>query len=133
MSLKSLTLKNGLNVTQAGDIITVIEDGVNVPGGLHIVSSDLEPETNAPYYAITARNRQAVLDAKTGQFGKAKRSISIASPTLVNGRVVFNTVRLELEVHPAMDNNNYTTMKAMAVQLLATTQTDDFWKRGSLS
>jgi hypothetical protein len=78
--------------------------------------------------------RQPTLDAKTGVYGKDKKSISYAVPqVLTSGQVVFNTIRIEREVHPSLAAATCVEMNKIGAQLLSDTDLDSFWATGSLS
>lgn len=136
MGLKNLVIKDGgLVATTSGSTVSFVEDGVTVPGGLHLITQDTLSQSGMPNYSITARNRAAVLDQKTGQFGKAKRSISVARPFVLPGvgRIVFNTIRIELEIHPLTELIDQDQLRDYATQVILGTNADDFFRYGSLS
>lgn len=138
MGLKNLTLKDAglLDRTFGGSTITLIEDGVVVPGGLHFITAETDDSApGVPKYTVTVRNRPAVLNPKTGLFGKAKRSISVSRPVQLShgGSVVFNTVRFEMEMHPEFDEGKMTSLRDFALQFVALADVDAYWKYGSLS
>jgi len=134
MGLKNLDTHIWVSVTGTGSNIAFSEDGVQIPNGLHLISAEKVADIGLPKYTITAKTRQATLDAKTGILGKAKRTLSMSTPQLLaNGRVIFNTIRLEMEVHPMCPIVDETTLRSAAAQLIATVPMEPFWQNGNLS
>lgn len=133
MGLKTMSLLAGATVAASGgSALAFAEDGVSIQNGLHlIVPSDSDYQTRRQ---VTIKNRQPSLDAKTGVYGKDKKSISLALPiVLADGRVVFNTIRIEREVHPSLSAANALELNKLGAQLLSDADTVDFWATGSLS
>jgi len=131
---------NNLSVATVGTTLTVgtnpidfVSDGAAVPGGLHLISTEMS-DSGLPMWAMTVRNRPAVMDPKTGVFGKAKRSISVATPSvLTGGRVVFNTIRIEQEVHPLCSNSMASALREIAAQMaFVAGPAENFWRYGGL-
>jgi hypothetical protein len=52
---------------------------------------------------------------------------------LASGKVVFNVIRIEREVHPEFSAANATDLNKVGAQLLFDTDMDNFWAAGSLS
>lgn len=111
---------------------TFARDGVAVPNGMHLVDITSSVE-NA--FQITFKTRPGLLDTKTGVYGKSKQSVSISRPhTLASGGVVFDTIRIELEIQPRQySQDSINEMKSIALDLLSSTDAVDFWNRGSLA
>lgn len=133
MGLKSMSLLSGATVAASGGTaLALAEDGVSIQNGLHlIVPSDTDYQTRRQ---VTVKYRPPTLDAKTGSYGKDKKSISLSLPmTLSDGRVVFNTIRLEREVHPSLSAANAAELCALGAQLLVDSDVTQFWATGSLS
>lgn len=133
MGLKSMSLLAGASVSASGGTaLAFAEDGVSIQNGLHlIVPADADYQTRRQ---VTVKYRQPSLDTKTGAYGKDKKSISLALPmTLSDGKVVFNTIRIEREVHPSLSAANAAELCALGAQLLTDADCTSFWATGSLS
>lgn len=134
MGLKSMSLAaNATSVAASGGTaLAFADDGVSIPNGLHLIvpsDSDYQTRRNA-----TVKYRPPALDPKTGSYGKDKKSICFAKPmVLADGRVVFNTIRIEREVHPSLSAAECVELNKLGAQLLTDTDTDAFWASGSLS
>jgi len=133
MGLKSMSLLAGATVSSTGGTALVFaEDGVTIPNGVHLmVPADADYQTRRQ---VTVKNRPPTLNATTGVYGKDKKSISLALPqTLADGKVVFNTIRIEREVHPLLAAASALELNKLGAQLLSDSDTVDFWANGSLS
>lgn len=133
MGLKSMSLLAGASVAASGGTALVFaEDGQSIQNGLHlIVPADADYQTRRQ---VTVKYRPPTLDAKTGSYSKDKKSISLALPqVLTDGRVVFNTIRIEREVHPSLSAANAAELCALGAQLLSDSDCTQFWATGSLS
>lgn len=133
MGLKSMSLLTGATIAASGGVALVFaDDGVTIPNGLHlIVPGDTDYQTRRQ---VTAKYRPPTLDAKTNSYGKDKKSLCLVKPiVLADGRVVFNTIRIEREVHPSVTAADCVELNKLGAQLLSDTDTDAFWATGSLS
>lgn len=133
MGLKSMSLLTGATIAASGGVALVFaDDGVTIPNGLHlIVPGDMDYQTRRQ---VTAKYRPPTLDAKTNSYGKDKKSLCLVKPiVLADGRVVFNTIRIEREVHPSVTAADCVELNKLGAQLLSDTDTDAFWATGSLS
>lgn len=133
MGLKSMSLSAAAtNSTSGGSALGFAEDGVTIQNGLHlIVPTDSDYQTRRQ---VTVKYRQPTLDAKTGLYSKDKKSICLALPqVLTNGSVVFNTIRIEREVHPTLSAANALELNSLGAQMLFDADTTAFWATGSLS
>lgn len=134
MSLKDMTLQGGTpDITVAnGDPIAFAPDGVTVTNGLHLVcTSDEDFSTRR---SLTIKNRPATYDAKTGRYGKDKKTMTLVHPyVLADGSTVFCTFRIEREVHPLRGASVVADMNLLVAQLLIDADTAGFWSTGSLA
>lgn len=133
MGLKNMSLATGATISATGGTaVAFSDDGVSIQNGLHLVvpnDSDYQTRRQA-----TVKYRPPTLDAKTGVYGKDKKSISLALPVVLpSGQVVFNTIRVEREVHPSLSAANATDLNKLGAQLLTDADTDAFWAAGALS
>lgn len=133
MGLKSMSLLASATIsTSGGTALAFADDGQTIANGVHlIVPADTDYQTRRQ---ATAKYRPPTLDQKTGQYGKDKKSISLSKPqVLTDGRVIFNTIRLEREVHPSLSAAEAAELLKLGAQLLTDADVDAFWATGSLS
>jgi hypothetical protein len=134
MALKNMSLSPDatVGITAGAETFSFIDDGVTIQNGLHLVD-----KLDANYQErrqITVKNRPSVVDAKTGAWGKDKKTITLVRPViLTSGQIVFNTLRLEREVHPSSDAGMVAEMLTLGAALLVGPDVGDFWSVGSLS
>lgn len=133
MALKNMSLLTGATIAPSGGTALVFADnGVTISNGIQlIVPGDTDYQTRR---TATVKYRPAAVDVKTGSYGKDKKSISLSKPVvLTDGRVVFNTIRVEREMHPSVAAADCLEMNKLAAQMLVDADTDSFWANGSLS
>lgn len=133
MGLKTMSLLASATVAASGGTALVFaEDGVTIQNGVHlVVPADTDYQTRRQ---VTAKYRPPTLDSKTGAYGKDKKSISLSKPlVLADGRVVFNTIRIEREVHPNLSAADAVELNKLGAQMLADADLDAFWATGALS
>jgi len=133
MGLKTMSLLAGATIAASGGTaLGFTDDGVTIANGLHlVVPADADYQTRRQ---VTVKYRQPTLDAKTGVYGKDKKSISLALPiVLPSGAVVFNTIRIEREIHPSLSAAEALELNKLGAQLLTDSDVENFWAAGSLS
>lgn len=133
MGLKNMSLLASATVSASGGTALVFaEDGVTIQNGVHlVVPADADYQTRRQ---VTAKYRQPTLDPKTGSYSKDKKSISLSKPTVLSdGRVVFNTIRIEREVHPSLSAAECVELNKLGAQMLSDSDLDNFWASGALT
>lgn len=133
MGLKTMSLLAGATVSAAGGAAQVFaEDGITIQNGIHlVVPADADYQTRRQ---ATVKYKAPTLDPKTGTYSKDKKSISYVKPIVLStGQVVFNTVRIEREVHPSLSAAECVEMNKIGAQLLSDTDLDVFWASGGMS
>lgn len=133
MGLKNMSLTASGTIAVSGGTAQVFADnGVTIANGIQlVVPADTDYQVRR---VATVKYRPPTLDPKTGSYGKDKKSISYVVPiVLTDGRVVFNTIRIEREVHPSLAAASCTELNKIGAQLLIDSDTDGFWATGSLS
>lgn len=131
MSLKEMTTKDAATITVTdGTSVTFAEDGISIPNGIHLIaSSDTEYKTRRQ---LTAKTRAGAYDYKTNSYTKDKRSMVLVAPVIDdNLKIVFNTVRLEVEVLPTMSTASKVELLKQAAQLLLSADSEEFWVTGT--
>lgn len=133
MGLKNATILSGASIgVTGGTTINLADNGVQIPNGCQMVVR--EDTDYATRRTVTAKTRPAVIDAKTSEYGKDKKSITLVKPTVLpSGRVIFNVIRVEREVHPTLTAAECFELNKLAVQLLVDGDLDGFWDFGTLS
>lgn len=132
MPLKNMVVYTGATITVAdGSPLTFINNGQSIPGGLQlVVKEDTDYQTKR---ILTVKYRPSSIDAKTGKWGKNKKSMTFVSPmVLADGQVVFNTIRLERELHPSVTAGAARDMNKLAMQFMQDPDTSGFWDDGSM-
>jgi len=132
MGLRTIDLKKDITVTVTdGTSLGFVEDGLSIPNGIHMAcSSDVDFLTRK---SLTAKVRQPTVNTGTGAFGKDKKSIVIAEPVNVGGgKIVFNTLRIEREIHPVAPEGA-AVLNQIGVQVLSSEAMADFWNMGGLN
>lgn len=132
MSLKNMTLKAGGSVTTTGGTdLTFSDDGQTVPGGAHFIVPSVADFNVRPQLTVKYRPPQLGTDRK---YGKDKKTMSYVQPMkLADGTIVFNTLRIEREVHPDMSVADVNGLNILGAQLLTDADADQFWAAGALS
>lgn len=133
MALKNMSLLAAATVAASGGTALVFaDDGITISNGLHlIVPADTDYQTRRQ---VTVKYRPPVINAKTGAYGKDKKTITLVKPvTLTDGTVVFNTFRLEREVHPTLTAAEVLEMNNLAAQMICDADVTAFWATGSMS
>jgi len=133
MGLKTMSLTSAATISvSGGSALAFADDGTLVSNGLHlIVPADADYKTRR---SITVKNRPPSYDAKLIRWSKDKKSVTLVVPqVLADGSTVFNTLRLEREVHPDLAAATATEMNKLGAQLLTDTDLDAFWSTGSLT
>lgn len=135
MGIRSLTLQNSstkAGLTMTGNTpVTYAEDGMVIANGVHVICTS---DALADRRQVTFKSRPATFDAKTSTYAKSKNSISVARPvTLLDGKVSFLTVRVELEAHPEVPEEDVNVLVNHAAELLLGTDYRPFWLYGAKS
>lgn len=132
MGLKTMSLLTGATVSASGGTALAFADnGVSIQNGVQlIVPADTDYQTRRQ---VTAKVKQPIVDSKTGAYGKDRKTISLTKPqVLSDGKVIFNVIRIEREVHPSMAAADVLELNKLGAQLLIDTDLTDFWANGSM-
>jgi hypothetical protein len=134
MGLKTMSLLAATTVSSTGGTALVFaDDGVTIQNGLHlVVPADADYQTRRQ---VTVKYKPPTLDSKTSTYSKDKKSMCLVLPMVeaITGRVVFNTIRVEREVHPQLTAAQALELNKLGAQLLVDADTDAFWAAGSLT
>lgn len=132
MSIKDINLVQGGTIaTTGGTGLGFTPDGVTIANGIHL--TDQSEGSILSRYAVTFKNRPGSLDPRTGKMGKDKKEVKITRPKLLDdGSVVFNTIRIEREVHPSSTPGAALELNDFAAQVLFCADAALYWSHGSL-
>lgn len=131
MALKNMSLLTAAAITATGGTPVVFADnGITIANGVQLtVPLDVDYQTRR---VVTAKVKPATINAATGIYGKDKKTMSYVEPqVLTDGRVVFNTIRVEREVHPSYPAAKVTDMNKIGAQMLVDLDVAAFWETGS--
>lgn len=132
MGLKNMSINVGGSIANTGGTAKVFaDDGVTVPNGVHVsvpATADFRVREHA-----TFRYQPAALQSD-GSYSRQKNTASLTVPkALASGKYVNNVVRIEMDIHPESTATEYADLRKLGAQLLADSDTDNFWTAGSLA
>jgi len=133
MALKNMSLLSSATVAVTGGTALVFADnGITIANGLQLtVPADVDYQTRR---VVTAKVKPPAITVGSGQYGKDKKSLTYVTPiVLTDGRVIFNTIRVERELHPSLTIAQAAEINKIGAQMLVDADTDGFWATGSLS
>jgi hypothetical protein len=132
MGIKTMTLKDGgtCSVTGGTDLVFA-DDGQTVQNGVHsVVPADSSYATRRQ---MTAKYNAPTLSPQ-GEFNRDRKSVSLTVPmTTAAGKVVYNVIRVERQVHPEFADADCVKLNSLCAQALFDSETTSFWAAGSLS
>lgn len=132
MGLKTMSLlSGGTPSVSGGTAMAFVDDAVNIQNGIHLTvpaTADARIREQA-----TAKYKPSVLNSD-GTMTKDRKTISLTIPMVTaSGKVVYNTIRVEREVHPEFSAANCVILNNLGAQLLFDADVATFWSAGSLS
>lgn len=132
MSIIGSTVKAGttaVSVTGGSDI-TFALTGQTVANGLNVsVQEDADYRTRR-----NATWKSRVPSVNSGVYSKGKNEVVFVKPIILDdGTTVFNSIRIALEVHPALPTADAVDLKRIGAQLLTAAAYDSFWSLGALN
>jgi hypothetical protein len=130
--IQTMTVKTGATMAPTGGTDLVFApDGVSIQNGVHLTV----PATAAykDRQTATVKFRPPSLGSD-GAYTKDKKSVSYSVPkTLASGVVVYNTIRIEREVHPEFTAAEALDLNVIGAQILCDSEAATFWSAGSLA
>lgn len=133
MGLGTMSLLTGGTVsTTGGSALAFSTDGQSITNGIHlIVPADADYQTRRQ---VTAKYRPPTLDPKTGAYSKDKKSMTLVKPIVrADGKVVFNTIRIEREVDPSLSAAEALDLCVLGAQMLTDADCLAFWANATMS
>lgn len=132
MAIIGSTVKTGSSAATmtGGSDMTFSLTGLNVANGLNVaIATDTDYRTRR-----NASFKSRVPSVQNGVYTKGKNEVVYVQPqVLSSGLVVFNTLRLGLEIHPELSSASALDMRLVGVQLLSAAAYSDFWTTGALA
>lgn len=132
MSIIGSSVKTGATAASVtgGSDITFALTGQSVTNGLNVsVSEDTDYRTRR-----NATFKSRVPSVTNGVYSKGKNEVVFVQPLLLDdGSVVFNSVRIALETHPALASSAVKDLRMIGAQLLTAAAYDSYWSLGALS
>lgn len=132
MSIISSTVKSGATAMTptGGDDISFSLTGLSVSNGINVAvaaDTDFRTRRNASF-------KSRVPTVANGIYSKGKNEVVFVQPLiLASGLVVFNTMRLGLEVHPELPAASAKDLRMVGAQLLTASSFEDYWTTGALA
>lgn len=133
MPLSSLIVKRGATAMTptAGTDVTFTPDGVVVTRGVHV--ADASEADFRIRQSMMFQNRNPALNSD-GTYTKDKKVCTITKPKiLATGKVVFNVLRIEREIHPESTAAEALDFNMLGAQVLSDSDVTAFWASGSLA
>lgn len=131
MSVNNLSIMSGATgiAVTGGTSTDYVADGIVIPSGVHVsVPADADFRTRR---SMTFKAKMPTL--VNGEYSKLKLSAVYVKPQiLMSGKVVFNLIRIEREIHPELDLADATEFNLVGAQMLCDPETTNFWAAGSL-
>jgi hypothetical protein len=134
MAFSSLSLQKDATsgTTVGGTPMALSSDGVEVKNGIHVADMDEANFIIRTNMTCKTRNPQLLSD---GSYSKSKRTVTIVVPDDLgadNGGVVFNLVRIEIEIHPKSTVSEAVNIHMLGAQVLTDSDLDNYRLNGSL-
>jgi hypothetical protein len=131
MAIDGISLNEGATYTPAGgSAITFDSTGETVANGVVCHNS-----AESDFFArekLYATSRMPSLGSD-GEYSKLKSSLRIVRPsTLASGKVVYNLIRIEVEVHPEDGATEVANLRTLGLAALNSSSLDDFFESGSI-
>lgn len=132
MSIISSTVKSGATAMTptGGNDISFSLTGLSVSNGINVAvaaDADFRTRRNASF-------KSRVPTVANGIYSKGKNEVVFVQPLiLASGLVVFNTIRLGLEVHPELPAASAKDLRMVGAQLLTASSFEDYWTTGALA
>lgn len=131
MGAQNLSILTGTTLSATGGTAqNFTPDGVVIPSGLHLADAGQASFKLRNQISLKTKNPALV----NGVYGKGKRWITLTVPMETAAlEIVFNLVRIEIEVHAEMSAADFTDMTKRAAQLLFDSDLTSFLATGNLA
>lgn len=132
MSINGIVLKEGATYTPAGGSnITFELTGKSVANGVSCHNMGETDFFQREELVATSRMPSKGTD---GEYSKQKSSLKIVRPdTLASGKVVYNLIRIDIEVHPETGVTEVGNLRSLGMAALNAAGLNNFFENGSLN
>lgn len=132
MSVQNASINAGATISATGGTaVSYTPNGVTIPNGIQLIDAAITDYRVRP--TLTLRNKLPVLDS-LGVYSKDRKSCLLVEPILLaSGKVVFNLIRIEREIHPETPAANALGLNTKGAQLLTDSDFTNFWAAGSIA
>lgn len=134
MPLQSAGILKGaatIGAASGGTAATLSPDALSVPNGIHVNDNSVTDFRVRPNG--TFKVRFPTTDA-AGETSKDKKSATYVIPKLLaNGKIKFNLIRIEREIHPESTAAEALELNTIGSQLLTDSDFAAFWSAGSVA
>lgn len=132
MSVQNAQINAGATISAAGgSAVNYTPNGQTIQNGIQLIDATVTDYRVRP--TVTLKVKNPVLDSNL-VYSKDRKSILLVEPIiLASGKVVFNLIRMEREVHPETTAANALGLNTKAAQLLTDADFTNFWASGSIA
>lgn len=130
MSVQNASILAGATITPSGgSAVSYTPNGQTIQNGIQLIDAAVTDYRIRP--TLTLKVKNPVLDSQL-VYSKDRKSILLVEPILLaSGKVVFNLIRIEREVHPETTAANTLGLNTKGAQLLTDADFTNFWAAGS--
>lgn len=132
MSVQNASINAGATISAAGGTaVNYTPNGITIQNGVQLIDAAITDYRIRP--TLTLKVKAPVL-GKDMVYSKDRKSMLLVEPILLaSGKVVFNLLRIEREVHPETTAANALSFNTKGAQLLADADFTNFWSAGSIA
>lgn len=132
MAVQNASILAGATIAPSGgSAITYSPNGQTIQNGVQLIDAAVTDYRIRP--TVTLKVKNPVLDSNS-VYSKDRKSILLVEPIiLASGKVVFNLLRIEREIHPETSAANAFGFNTKGAQLLTDSDFTNFWAAGSLA
>lgn len=132
MSVQNASISAGATISATGGTaVNYTPNGITIQNGIQLIDAAITDYRIRP--TLTLKVKAPVLD-KDRVYSKDRKSMLLVEPVLLaSGRVVFNLLRIEREVHPETTAANTLSFNTKGAQLLTDADFTSFWSAGSIA
>lgn len=131
MPINGAVIKEGATYAPTGGTdITFSLTGERVANG--IVTANMAETDFFAREKLTATSKMPIL-LSDGDYSKMRTQVRIVRPkVLASGKVVYNVVKIEMEIHPTTPTE-VANLKGLACGVLSDSDFTSFWEAGNLN
>lgn len=132
MSVQNASINAGATISATGGTaVNYTPNGITIQNGVQLIDAAITDYRIRP--TLTLKVKAPVLD-KNMVYSKDRKSMLLVEPILLaSGKVVFNLLRIEREIHPETTAANALSFNTKGAQLLTDADFTNFWSAGSIA